>query len=267
MIKKTLGSLFAASLLALPALAQQVTVIINGSPAQFDQPPVMQGGRVLVPMRGIFERMGASVVYIPQGQQIRATSGQTMVELQIGSREARINGRPTQLDVPAQTVGGRTVVPLRFISESLGAQVRWDNPSSTVSISFQAPPSEEYHPPQPPPPHHPVAVPPPPRPHHIGLREIAPQNRQGVPANFNWELTTERGARVEFSIIVYTPAPPGVHLPPQIRRGEAHADGNGNVIIPVQVDSPPGVRVDLRATAIGPRGERSHEARLSVTRM
>ena len=156
----TIGVLGLVLSSSLAAQAQGVTVLVDGTPVQFDQPPVMEGGRVLVPMRGVFERLGASVVYVPESKQIRATHGNTMIDLTIGSRDARISGRPAQLDMPASTIGGRTVVPLRFISESLGADVRWDAPNRTVSIKMeQTPVSVEYKPPA-----HPAAPKPAPKP-------------------------------------------------------------------------------------------------------
>jgi hypothetical protein len=142
---KSAALLLALTSLCGPASAQGVTVLVNGQPVQFDQPPIMQDGRVLVPMRGVFERLGATVVYMPATRQIRATHGRTTVDLTLGSRDAQIDGKPFKLDVSAQTVGGRTVVPLRFVSESLGADVKWDAPNRTVAIQIQdgAPPTAE----------------------------------------------------------------------------------------------------------------------------
>jgi len=58
-----------------------------------------------------------------------------VVELTLGSRQARINGVLTALDAPADTVAGFTMVPLRFVSESLGAEVRWNNATRIVALS------------------------------------------------------------------------------------------------------------------------------------
>jgi hypothetical protein len=112
-----------------------VRVFVDGDQVVFDQPPIIVGSRVLVPLRGIFERMGATVVWIQSTRTVRAQRGTTSVELQIGSRNAVVNGRTVILDVPAQIVGGRTLVPLRFISESLGAGVEYDPASRTVQIT------------------------------------------------------------------------------------------------------------------------------------
>lgn len=125
-----------------------VRVFVDGDQVQFDQPPIVVGSRVLVPLRGIFEKMGAFVEWNPANRTVRAVRGTTVVELQIGSRVARVNGAQITLDVPAQIVSGRTLVPLRFISESLGANVQYDAASRSVIITT----TTGGGPPPPPPP-------------------------------------------------------------------------------------------------------------------
>ncbi|HEY4002521.1 MAG TPA: copper amine oxidase N-terminal domain-containing protein, partial [Candidatus Xenobia bacterium] len=120
-----------------------ITVLVNGAPVNFDQPPIIVGGSVLVPMRGVFERLGADVVWVPDQRLVRATHGDTSIELQLGASTARINGQEHPLTTAAMSVGGRTMVPLRFISQALGADVRWSPSSRTVAIitaPAQAPP-------------------------------------------------------------------------------------------------------------------------------
>ena len=145
------------------ALAQSViSVYIDGQAVSFDMPPMMMQGRVLVPLRGIFERLGATVDYDARTQHIVAVRGTQTVELTIGSRQARVNDAPTLLDVPALAVGGRTMVPLRFISEALGASVQWVEASRTILIGSPgaaAPPPPAAPPPQPQPQPQPQAQP------------------------------------------------------------------------------------------------------------
>ena len=142
----------AVATLAMSAGAQgAVRVFVDGDQVLFDQPPITQGGRVLVPLRGIFEKMGAVVEWNAATRTVRAARGTTLVELQIGSRIARVDGRAVTLDVPPMVLGGRTLVPLRFISESLGATVDYRAESRTVLISTTGqagPPASP--PPQPP---------------------------------------------------------------------------------------------------------------------
>jgi Copper amine oxidase N-terminal domain len=118
-----------------PAFAQSVgvTVIVNGQQMTFDQPPIEQTGRIFVPLRGIFEQLGASVVY--QNGTINATGDGRTVSLQIGSNQAVVNGQTQTLDSPPFVQGSRTLVPLRFVAQALGANVDWNNSNSTVTIT------------------------------------------------------------------------------------------------------------------------------------
>ena len=135
--------------------APYVKVFVDSSPVYFDQPPVMVNGRVLVPLRGVFERLGATVTWDPASQTVMAQRAATTVSLRIGSPQAFVDGQPQYLDVPPMLVGGRTMVPLRFVSQALGAGVTWDAASSSVLITSGgaaiSPPPVSY-PPQPYPP-------------------------------------------------------------------------------------------------------------------
>lgn len=121
-----------------PAQAQGVSVYVDGDRVGFDQPPVIQDGRTLVPLRGVFEEMGATVVWDAGARRVLANHGATQVILPIGSRTAIVNGQSLTLDVPAQIFGGRTLVPLRFVAESLGAEVVWSPGTRTVTIASAA---------------------------------------------------------------------------------------------------------------------------------
>jgi hypothetical protein len=135
---------------ACPARADGVTVVVDGSPIQFTQPPVEQAGRVFVPLRGVFERLGASVVY--QAGLINATGGGHDISLHIGSTEATVDGRSLTVDSAPFVTGATTLVPLRFVSQALGASVRYDDASNTVFITRAVPPA----------PPRPIQAPPPP---------------------------------------------------------------------------------------------------------
>lgn len=145
-----LGCALAAAPVAAPlaASADNVTVIVNGQTMSFDQPPIIQAGRVFVPLRAIFEQLGASVVY--SNGQINATARGRTVSLTIGSTQATVNGRSTTLDVAPFIVGSRTLVPLRFVSESLGATVNWNDSNSTVTITGGGGGGRNPNPPPPP---------------------------------------------------------------------------------------------------------------------
>ena len=126
-------SICAVLAIAQPAVAQStVAVVVNGSQMQFDQPPVERAGRVFVPLRGVFERLGATVVY--DNGTINATGNGRNVSLRIGSNQATVNGQAQSLDQAPFIVGSSTLVPLRFIAQALGASVDWNNNTSTVTI-------------------------------------------------------------------------------------------------------------------------------------
>ncbi|HEV2357599.1 MAG TPA: copper amine oxidase N-terminal domain-containing protein [bacterium] len=129
--------------------APYVHVLVDGQPVAFDVPPQIDNGRVLVPLRGVFERLGATVAWDDRTQTVLAQRGATGVSLVIGNTQAMVNGRPEIIDVPPLVVAGRTMVPLRFISQALGATVNWDAASTTVTVisgSGALPPSRTYAP-------------------------------------------------------------------------------------------------------------------------
>ncbi|MGQ9532609.1 MAG: copper amine oxidase N-terminal domain-containing protein [Desulfotomaculales bacterium] len=113
-----------------------ITVLLNGQPLSFDQPPVIVNDRTLVPLRAIFEALGAEVNWDGATQTVTATRGDTVIILVIGSPVAFKNGQPVTLDQPALLMGGRTMVPVRFVSEAMGAEVNWNGATQTVSIYF-----------------------------------------------------------------------------------------------------------------------------------
>lgn len=163
----------AATFAPRPAPAQDVTVYVNGQALQLNPGPIERAGRVFVPLRGIFERMGAAVVY--SNGTINATKGSTTVSLHIGSTQATVNGQQQMLDVAPFIVGASTYVPLRFIAQSLGAQVGYDSSSRAVQITMQHAPPPPYPPPAPrPPAPRPPAPHPPYPPQEVRLRAQEP---------------------------------------------------------------------------------------------
>ena len=115
--------------------ADSIRVVLNGTPLAFAHTPPMQiKGSTLVPMRDIFEALGATVKFDKASQTVYGQKGATAIILPLGALTATVNGQPQTLPEPAQLIAGTTLVPLRFISESLGASVGWDPATSTVTI-------------------------------------------------------------------------------------------------------------------------------------
>ena len=115
--------------------ADPIQVVLNGQSLTFAHTPPMQiKGSTLVPMRDIFEALGASVKFDKASQTVFGQKGATAIILPLGALEATVNGQPHTLPQPAQLINGTTLVPLRFISEALGASVFWTPATSTVTI-------------------------------------------------------------------------------------------------------------------------------------
>ncbi len=125
----------------------QVRVLLDGKDLVFDVPPVIEEGRTLVPLRALFEALGAAVIWNPETRQVTAHKDDITVELTVGSKKAfwrgSKDGHEVTLEVPAQIIGDRVLVPLRFVSEALGGRVDWDEATRTVRISQARPDQAE----------------------------------------------------------------------------------------------------------------------------
>ena len=106
----------------------------DGNILGFDVPPIIEDSSTLVPMRFLFEQMGADVEWDSETQTATATIENKAVTFSIDNVNARINNKPAKMDVPARLVNGKTMVPLRFLSENMGYDVDWDADSRTAII-------------------------------------------------------------------------------------------------------------------------------------
>ncbi|WP_179136094.1 stalk domain-containing protein [Paenibacillus sp. 32352] len=112
-----------------------ITVIVDGDYLIFEQPPVIVDGSTLVPMRTIFEKLGAEVLWNSNDQSVTANRGAASVWLQINNSSARINNQSQTLELAPRMINGNTMVPLRFVSEALGCNVQWDDSKKTITIT------------------------------------------------------------------------------------------------------------------------------------
>ena len=115
--------------------SNEIKVTINNEAVSFDVPPQTINGRTMVPMRAIFEKLGASVEWEGTTKTIIGTKGTSTIKMVIGSNNMSVNGVYTSLDSPATTINGLTLVPVRAIAESLDCDVKWDNATKTVVIN------------------------------------------------------------------------------------------------------------------------------------
>jgi Copper amine oxidase N-terminal domain len=172
------------------ALAQSdVSVTLNGAPLNLNPAPQERAGRVFVPLRGVFEQLGASVVY--DNGTINAQKGhERSVSLHVGSTQATVDGQSQTLDVAPFIIGASTYVPLRFVSQALGATVNYDATNRVVALGEGgppqgAPPERAMQPPpqnlQAPPPEHTALVLSTVRP---GRNEVVTARRPTIEADF-----------------------------------------------------------------------------------
>lgn len=115
--------------------ADEITVKLNGEKLDFDTAPQVINDRTMVPMRNIFTSLGAEVEWVEEDKLIYAVKDSATVVMCIGSELMYVTDRKVMLDVPPMLTEGRTLVPLRAISECFGMQVDWDGDTRTVSIN------------------------------------------------------------------------------------------------------------------------------------
>jgi len=115
-------------------LPAEIMVSLNHRLLTFDQPPLIIDDRTLVPVRAIFEAMGVTVDWIPATRTVTAKRGNTSIKMVIDTKILVKNGTNIEIDVPAQIINERTLVPARAIAEAFGASVNWNPDTRTVII-------------------------------------------------------------------------------------------------------------------------------------
>lgn len=112
-----------------------ITVTVNDKIIDFDQPPTIIDGRTLVPLRAIFEALGATVDWNGDTQTVTSKQGKTTITLTINDNKMYKDGKAITLDVPAQMMNDRTLVPVRAVAEAFGCDVDWDSETQKVIIT------------------------------------------------------------------------------------------------------------------------------------
>jgi hypothetical protein len=122
------------------AAESQITVYIQNDELSFDQPPVISGGRVLVPFRQIAEGLDVNVTWDAKAKvviaQYKSPFKSTIVKIPVNGKSATVNSTQVPLDVPAKIINGRIMVPLRFLTQSFGAKVDWNSGSREINITI-----------------------------------------------------------------------------------------------------------------------------------
>ncbi|HET9392288.1 MAG TPA: copper amine oxidase N-terminal domain-containing protein [Candidatus Rubrimentiphilum sp.] len=240
--RRLAAAALAASLLAgfaiMPVSAQNVSVVVNGATVTFDQPPVERAGRVFVPLRGVFERLGASVVYA--NGVINAQGNGRSVHLQIGSTQATVNGQTLTMDVAPFVIGARTLVPLRFVAQSLGAAVNWSQSNNTVYIQGNG-----------------SAVVPPPNgnPATNVINRLNPAPNTHVGGTFTLSGHTRPGSAVHVVVTATASVLGGViGVATGTNNYDAVANASGNFSVPVSINAVSGGSLRIAITSTSPTG-------------
>ena len=125
--------------MAMPILAAttNIRVVVNGEKVVFPdaQPYMDSNSRILIPVRFVSEKLGAEVGWDPAHQKVTITDSTHTVVLVIGKKQMTVNGQTKTLDTAASVKNSRTYVPIRFVSEALGATVEWDSKGKSVYIN------------------------------------------------------------------------------------------------------------------------------------
>lgn len=132
------GTTFASAAFADSYSISGIAVVVNGERLYTDTDPVIRNNRTLVPVRGIFEKMGASVSWIPGQRKAEVNYKGKVISLKIDNSVVSIDGSDIRMDVAPIIYNNRTMIPLRFISESIGMNVRW---APETKIAFVSDPS------------------------------------------------------------------------------------------------------------------------------
>lgn len=119
----------------VPYAPAEIAVFVDGSPLAPDLAPLVEQGRVLAPLRAVAEALGAVVQWREADQSITLLKGDVSVRLKAGSRTAYKNDIEYELEVPPRITSGRTLAPVRWVCETLGAEVAWEENSRKVMIT------------------------------------------------------------------------------------------------------------------------------------
>lgn len=140
-MKKVCQKLLAAAVMLVISMSgsvfaeDNISVYLDGNQIQFDVQPQIINDRTMVPLRTIFEALGASVDWNEETRTVTSSKGSAYVSLTVDSADMSVNGTSVALDAPACVIDGRTLVPIRAVSEAYNTSVDWDAASRTVYIT------------------------------------------------------------------------------------------------------------------------------------
>ncbi|MGX1829417.1 stalk domain-containing protein [Paenibacillus taichungensis] len=113
----------------------QKSMTVNGTKKAIDAAPVLKNGTTYVPIKHVLDAFGGQASWDSKNQRITVVRGGKLIDLVVGQKEFIINGKRQSATVAPYVSGGRTLVPLRLVSEQLGLTVKWEQNTKTVTIS------------------------------------------------------------------------------------------------------------------------------------
>ncbi|MCX7746122.1 MAG: N-acetylmuramoyl-L-alanine amidase [Clostridia bacterium] len=114
---------------------ETVGLNINGEVVHSDTPPVVVNNRTLVPARAVFEKLGANVSWDKPNDKVLVSLNNIKIDLKINHKNAIINNKTVEMDVPPKIINGRTLLPVRFVSEHLNMKVNWLHDENMIAIN------------------------------------------------------------------------------------------------------------------------------------
>ena len=145
-MKRILNAVFIVIILGLfinvSAFASndEIKVYLNGEKIEFDVTPQIINGRTMVPIRAIFEAMGATVSWDNDTETAICSKGETVIKMTVNSTNMYINDKVFQMDVSPVIINGRTLAPARYVAEGFSAEVTWSSKNKIVSLTTNGTP-------------------------------------------------------------------------------------------------------------------------------
>lgn len=135
-MKRFIAVSLTALMMITNVYAGDISVKLNNDNVEFsNQQPVIVEGRTLIPLRGVFEKLGYEITWDSESKTAVFTDGENTVEISVDASTFTVNGEEKALDVPAQIINGSMMLPLRAVGEAAGLEVNWDAESKTVNLS------------------------------------------------------------------------------------------------------------------------------------
>ena len=136
-MKKFIALPLAIIMMCSSVFAGNISVNLNGENIEFsNQVPVIVEGRTLIPLRGVFEKLGYEISWDNKTKTANFTKGDIVVNVTVNAGTFKVNNSSVNLDVPAQIINGSMMLPLRAVGEATGLKVDWDNENKVVNLSY-----------------------------------------------------------------------------------------------------------------------------------